>query len=228
MVLTTPSITVGCSFTELYFHNTFIIGYPSCVVRDLFQTHMRARYLINNIVYFSIPEPKKYNFIKSQSKILLNIYDNFTNETNYKYDVHLNLLERYETNIKNNKMLFKSVRESELFKLEIYRPTFIKNVASEIPEEIKQIKQYNLLERLLNGLHYRSMFLYYLKRCNYNLVDLSGDYEKIFLDDEYLEIDNYIITAETAKEIDEKKKQKQATEADKNNLDKYYFYNFLI
>jgi hypothetical protein len=227
LVLTTPSITVGCSFTEVYFHNTFIIGYPSCSVRDLFQTHMRARYLINNIVYFSIPEPKKYNFIKSQSNILLNMFDNFTNEINYKYDVHLNLLERYETNINNNKRLYKSVKDSELYKLEIYRQTFIKNVASEIPEEIKQIKQYNLLERLLNGLHYRSMFLYYLRRCNYNLVDLYGDYEKIFLDDEYLEIDNYIITSEAAKEIEEKKKQKQATEADKNNLDKFYFYNFL-
>ena len=58
------------------------------------------------------------------------------------------------------------------------------------------------------------MFLYYIRRCNYNLVDLIGNYEKIFLDDEYLEIDNYIITSEAAKEIEEKKKQKQATEAD--------------
>ena len=34
------------------------------------------------------------------------------------------------------------------------------------------------------------MFLYYLKRCNYNLVDLTGNYEKITFDDEYIEIDN--------------------------------------
>lgn len=227
LVLTTPTITVGCSFTEVYFHNTFIIGYPSCNVRDLLQTHMRARYLINNIVYFSIPEPKKYNFIKSQARILLNIYDNFTNETDYKYNLHLDLLDKYEKNINNNKLLFKSYRDSELYKLDIYRSTFIKNVVSEIPEEIKQIKEYNLLERLLNGLHYKFMFMYYLERCNYNLVDLTGNYEPIFLDEEYLEIDNYIISAEVAKEIVEKEKQQQATEADKKNLDKYYFYIFL-
>jgi hypothetical protein len=227
LVLTTPTITVGCSFTQLFFHNTFIISYPSCSVRDLFQTHMRARNLINNTVYYCIPEPKKYNFIRSQTRILLNIYDNFTNETDYKYNLHLDLLEKYETNIKNNKLLYANVRESELYKLDIYKNTFIKNVVSEIPEEIKQIKQYNLLERILNGLHYKYMFIYYLKRCNYNLVDLVGNYEKITFDDEYIEIDNYIITPEAAKEIEEKEKLKQATEADKYNLDKYYFYNFL-
>jgi hypothetical protein len=86
---------------------------------------MRARNLINNTVYYCIPEPKKYNFIRSQARILLNIYDNFTNETDYKYNLHLDLLEKYETNIKNNKLLYANVRESELYKLDIYKNTFI-------------------------------------------------------------------------------------------------------
>jgi hypothetical protein len=119
------------------------------------------------------------------------------------------------------------LKEEELYKLDIYKNTFIKNVVSEIPEEIKQIKEYNLLERTLNGLYYKYMFLYYLKRCNYNLLNLSGNYKKIYIDDEYIESDDYIITAETAKEIEEKEKLKQATEEEKINLDKYYFYNFL-
>ncbi len=72
LIMTTPTITVGCSFIiPDYFHNTFIISYPSCNARDIFQTHMRARTLINNKIYYSIPEPKKYNFIRSQAKILL-------------------------------------------------------------------------------------------------------------------------------------------------------------
>ena len=39
IVAVSPKITVGCSFTEKYFHNVFVKGCPrSCCVRDTFQS----------------------------------------------------------------------------------------------------------------------------------------------------------------------------------------------
>ena len=74
LVCTTPTITVGCSFDTIHFHSTFIIAYPSCFIRDLMQTHMRVRNLINNIIYYKLPFTHHYNFIKSQAHISLNLY----------------------------------------------------------------------------------------------------------------------------------------------------------
>ena len=68
IVSTSPTITVGCSFTELYFNNCFIFGFPSCTVRDIMQTHMRARNLINNNLYYCTPKEKDINFIMYPSK----------------------------------------------------------------------------------------------------------------------------------------------------------------
>ena len=189
---------------------------------------MRARNIINNKIYFSIPEPKKYNFIKSQANILLNIYDNYDNEINYNYEVHLKLIEQYITNLKNNKILYEHIKEKELIRIDNYKESFIKNIVSETPEDLKQIKKYNLLERLINGLHYKYMFYYYLNKCNYKIVNTDAKYKFIETDDKpYKEIDDNIIDDETAKEIEEKIKQKKATEYEKNNLDKYYFNKFL-
>jgi hypothetical protein len=43
-------------------------------------------------------------------------------------------------------------KEYERDKIQDYKTFFI-NVVSDIPEDLKQIKKYNLLERILNGLH---------------------------------------------------------------------------
>ena len=46
---------------------------------------------------------------------------------------------------------------------------------------------------------------FYKKLLN-DYIGIRVNYEKITFDDEYIEIDNYIITPEAAKEIDEKEK----------------------
>lgn len=227
LILTTPTITIGCSFTEIHFHNTFIIGYPSCNARDIMQTHKRARVLINETVYYSIPEPKKYNFIRSQAKILLNLYYNYNDIVNYNHKLQLELLTQYEKNLDNNNFLFPKHKANEKERLDEYKRFFINNVVETTPPELRQIKLYNLLERALNGLHYKYMFNYFLKRCNYKYVDLIGEFEIIPIDEQFIEIDKIIITQEIADIIEVKEKNKQATEAEKFNLDKYYFYNFL-
>ncbi len=130
---------------------------------------MRARNLIDDKLYFSLPEPRKYNCIKSQANLLLSIYDNYDQERNYNYDLHMKSLDQYEKNIETNKISYDHLQNKEKIRIQNYRESFIKNIVSDIPEELKEIKKYNLLERALNGLYYRYMFFYYVRRCNYKL-----------------------------------------------------------
>ena len=134
--MTTPTITVGCSFSVAeYFDNTFIISYPSCVVRDIFQMHMRARTIKNNKIIFSIPETKTYNFIRSSANIKMNLVNNFDDQINYNFELHKKLIDEYKTKLQNqNKKYFvqKTNKENdyiakELNKVEKYEYYFIKN-----------------------------------------------------------------------------------------------------
>jgi hypothetical protein len=99
LVLTTPTITEGCSFfVPDYFDNTFMISHPPCAVRDLFQTHMRARTIKNNKMYFSIPEPNTCNFIRSQANIKKN-HDNCEDTINNNFE---ELIKEYKQKLDNN------------------------------------------------------------------------------------------------------------------------------
>lgn len=179
LILTTPTITVGCSFSVPdYFDNTFIVSYPSCVVRDTFQTHMRARTIKNNKIYFSIPETKTYNFIRSSANIKMSLYNNFDDQINYNFELHKKLIEEYKTKLQNqsNKYFEQNTDKEndyitkELNKVEKYEYYFIKNNL-DIPEDLKQIFKYNLFEEALSAQHYKYMFYYFLKRCNYKIID---------------------------------------------------------
>ena len=70
--------------------------------------------------------------------------------------------------------------------------------------------------------------MYYLNKCNYEIITNSNIYEQNETDDDvYREIDKIIISKEEAAIIENKMKLKQATETEKFNIDKYYFYTFL-
>ena len=227
--MTTPTITVGCSFSVPdYFDNTFIISYPSCVVRDLFQMHMRARTIKNNKIYFSLPDPKTYNFIKCYANIKKKNFDNYDNIINYNFELHKKLIEEYKTKLKNNIYSKSKYIQNEIDKLEKHELYYILKT-TETPEDMKQIKKYNLLEEALNGKNYKYMFFYFLKRCNYKIIDENN--EEIEDIEKYKDVEkfkeDYIISCETAQIIEENKKNKQATENEKLKLDRYYFYNFL-
>jgi len=239
LVMTTPTITVGCSFSVPdYFDNTFIVSYPSCVVRDTFQTHMRARTIKNNKIYFSIPEPKTYNFIRSSANIKINLYNNFDDQINYNFELHKKLIEEYKTKLQNQSNKYfeqktdkkNNYLSSELYKVEKYEYYFIKNNL-DISEDLKQIFKYNLFEEALSAQHYKYMFYYFLKRCNYKIIDISiniDDIETIEIykdNDKYKE--DYIINEYDKTIIEENIKNKEATENEKIKLDRYYFYKFL-
>ena len=257
LIMTTPTITVGCSFSVLdFFHNTFIVSYPSCVVRDIFQMHMRARTIKNNKIYFSIPETKTYNFIRSSANIKMNLYNNYDDQINYNFELQKKLIDEYKTKLQKqttNKYII-----NEIERINKYEFYFITKT-TETPEDMKQILKYNLFEEALSAQHYKYMFYYFLKRCNYKIID-AVLFNPIFrrdkmgrfiiedgtqrlraccvsnVDDlETIEIyknndkykEDYIINEYEATIIDDNIKKKQATENEKLKIDRYYFYKFL-
>lgn len=229
LVMTTPTITVGCSFSVPdYFDNTFIVSYPSCVVRDIFQMHMRARTIKNNKIYFSIPETKTYNFIRSSANIKMNLYNNYDDQINYNFELQKKLIEEYK--IKLQKQTTNKYIINEIERIKKYEFYFITKT-TETPEDLKHILKYNLFEEALSAQYYKYMFYYFLKRCNYKIIDISiniDDLETIEIykdNDKYNE--DYIINVEEAAIIEENIKKKQATENEKLKIDRFYFYKFL-
>jgi hypothetical protein len=229
LVMTTPTITIGCSFSVPdYFDNTFIISYPSCVVRDIFQMHMRARTIKKNKIYFSIPETKTYNFIKSNANIKMNIYNNYDETINNNYELQKKLIAEYR--IKLNKQTTNKYIINEIEKLKNYEYYFITK-STETPEDLKQILKYNLFEEAFSAQYYKYMFYYFLKRCNYKIIDTSINIDDIEIIEIYKDNDkyneDYIINEYDSKIIEENIKKKQATENEKLKLDRYYFNKFL-
>jgi len=94
---------------------------------------------------------------------------------------------------------------------------------------LKQILKYNLFEEAYSAQYYKYSFYYFLKKCNYKIIDENNDNIEtieIFKDtNKYNE--DYIINVEEAEIIEENIKKKQATENEKLKLDRYYFNKFL-
>jgi hypothetical protein len=235
MVATSPSISVGVSFSKEYFNNTFIIGYPSCTIRDIFQSHQRARVLKDNIIYYSLPSLKTYNFIRAISSRYLQTFFNFDDTINNNYSLHINKLSEIEEYIQNNNNInFIRHKQDNLNKIQMYKD-FLNNL-SEIPNDLKEIIKFNILEQSTSNLNYNYMFRYFLLRCNYKIdkslyKDYDHDDAKIYKDDEeriktsgegYKEKDNKILTDDEANIIKEKIKNKTASEPEKINIDRYF------
>ena len=71
--MTSPCNTIGCSYAppdeEPYFHQVWINAYPTCCVRDTFQTQMRVRHLKNNVMKFCLPDKKAMQFCKARYEL---------------------------------------------------------------------------------------------------------------------------------------------------------------
>ena len=120
-VFTTATITIGVSFKELHFNKTFIIGYPSCTARDLFQSHQRVRNLRDNIIYFALPKKSSYNYIYGLCHYFLQVYFNFENEININYEIQYNLLQKIKEIINTNTNLYyEKYKKENIKKVEEY------------------------------------------------------------------------------------------------------------
>ncbi len=79
--MTSPCNTIGCSYAppdeEPYFHQVWINAYPTCCVRDTFQTQMRVRHLKNNVMKFCLPDKKAMLFCKARYELKFDLMDAF-------------------------------------------------------------------------------------------------------------------------------------------------------
>ena len=248
-VFTTATITIGVSFKEFHFNKTFIIGYPSCTARDLFQSHQRVRNLIDNEIYFTLPKKTSYNYIYGLCSYYLSFYFNFDDEIKNNYDIQYKLLQKIKDKINNCNGYCELYKGQNLKKVEEYE-IFLKNL-KELPEDLKKIKQYNLLEYIINGLYYNYSFYYFLNKCNYKInKDFFIDFEQLDKDikektqgninyfehetrydmkdeEEYRRTDKELLNDYNYKEVYEKIKNSIATEEEKYKMNRYYFNKLL-
>jgi hypothetical protein len=156
----------------------FIICYPSCTARVLFQSHQRFRYLIDNQISFTLPKKTSYNYIYGLCSYYLSFYFNFDDEIKNNYDIQYKLLQKIKDKINNCNGYCELYKGQNLKKVEEYE-IFLKNL-KELPEDLKKIKQYNLLEYIINGLYYNYSFYYFLNKCNYKInKDFFIDFEQL-------------------------------------------------
>ena len=96
LIMATPSITVGNSYAPKIpdINNVWIKAYPTCIIADTFQGHMRVRHLKDNILYFSIPDDKILHMNKEGTDLKFKILSEFDNANDRKREIIVNLVKK--------------------------------------------------------------------------------------------------------------------------------------
>lgn len=224
MVITSPTNTIGCSYSpegDADFDEVWINAFPTCVVRDTFQTQMRVRHLRENKMVFCLPTAQQLNFCKLRYQNQFDLFDAYESNIQDKETVAKGLICKL---IENRKADNATDDCSELVDiLESY------NTHTKTPAVLKNLYFANLYEETISTLHYVAMFRSFLIKCGYDTLEGIGkgspdacmaqkinelnEYENIaeIKDDVALEL----ITLQV--------KSKKATAMDKLRLQKYWF-----
>ena len=218
LVITSPSNTVGCSYSPDRppdFNRVWIMASPTCCVRDTFQTQMRVRHLKDNEMVFSLPSEKSMEFFKSSCELEIQLLDEYEEFMDSKRTILVNLIDDI---IKVNPL-----RED---KLERIRGHIIGG--DKIPDALRKIYFYNLLESTLSLRHYKNMFYSFLSKCGYEKMwgeeadenednnPEPVDYGEIYKNTEKITWEQQII-------IGDKIKNKKATDIEKQQNAIYWF-----
>jgi len=218
IVLTSPSITVGNSYSVIdHFNKVFINGAPTCTVRDTFQTQMRVRHLKDNMLVFSLPTKKQYNYAKSRNLLYFNVLDDFDKYNEGKKEMTINsVIEILISESNDKKIETLNLLKEKIEKLE------------QTPKALREILFFNLLEYSISNTYYNDLFYHYLDKCGYHLMTDKKTFESEKKKNEeednnfnYDEIER--IEPEEALYIAELEKAKKATEIQKLQKDKFYF-----
>lgn len=227
MVITSPTNTIGCSYSPNDapdFDEVWVNAFPTCVVRDTFQTQMRVRHLKSNKMVLCLPSPSSLNFCKMRHQLRYDVFD------------------AYEENTKNKEMVTKqmisqliSLRQSadkndDCFELIELAETCDNHTKT--PEVLKRLYFANFYEETVSAVHYEDMFRCFLSKCGYSADGLStkkSDDDKdssmvqVYNEEQmYENIPNFINTAQ--REVVEKCiKSKKATAGQKLQMMKYWF-----
>lgn len=219
MVLTSPSITVGNSYsTKDEFDCVMILGSPTCTVRDTFQTHMRVRHLKDNNLYYALPKASAMNFSKCRADLIFDVLEEYELFNLEKKDIVIGLIDKIiEEREKNGE---------ESYNLKCLKMSY--EHAETCPDNLKQILYYNLFEQTVSCRYYKDLFGFFLNKCGYNIQGIENkepsnqefkcEYET------HLRYENLeSINQERQEEIELLIKQKRATDIEKMTNEKYWF-----
>jgi hypothetical protein len=205
LIMTTPKITVGVNFdVPNYFNSCYIIGSCySCSPRDIFQTHMRVRHLIDNQIYFTIeakhynlnPRPKNLFYQKSEMSRYLCTQKSFLTQ--------------------HEKLIFHNYPNEEK-----------KDIIQDSPKWLKNVHIHNQVEDSLTKLMYEQYFLNYLRKSGYLTLTLNnqkfiGKLKTTVVPLRSKDIGD--IDALESEAINDRKLFKEATQQDKLRFGKYLF-----
>lgn len=218
LVITSPSNTVGCSYSPADFEPDFdrlwIHALPTCCVRDTFQTQMRVRHLKQNKLTYCFADPRIFGLVKMRTPPLFELLDEYENFNKRKKEMVYELIDKiieYRTHHKLDKTDIENIRKCY-------------DDVEETPLSLRKIMHFNLFEQTLSTTHYKQMFVCFLDRCGYSRRDLIEDDSKKIHGTLTCDYDNLeSVSYERMKELGELIENRYATETDKLLFDKYWF-----
>ena len=207
VILTTSSITVGVNFdVPNHFHSiaVYLSSTSKNLIRDIFQSTYRVRHLIDNILYFVL-DPNHFGICEPTLKNVIK---------KGLYEKQNSIIKQFET----YKLSDSSLDQSDLN--ELLTPIYwLENLY------IDNIHEYNL--SIMNT---ETVFMDYLKECNYVKLeqDEEPEIEEVeLITEEVITIlynDIPSITSDTMKHM---RKQPIKTELEIAQIDKFFFQQTL-
>lgn len=168
MVITSPSNTVGCSYSPDEppdFHEIMVNAFPTCTVRDSFQTFARVRHLKDNQMTFCFPTAQQLNFCKRRFNLQFDLFDEYEKYCIDKKDTMSAIIyklidvrkQQDETDSCSNlRAILKTHQEH-----------------TETPEVLRRLYYFNLYEETVSAIHYVKMFKCFLRKCGYVQEDVG-------------------------------------------------------
>lgn len=175
VVMTTPKITVGCSYSEAgQFHATGVYFYPSCCVRDLIQSHMRVRSLVDNEVYYSIPSSKSLRNIRfARTPQVFDSFEYYMAEMRGRSELRRDEIDKMEEALRDTASAMGDGKGRFKAAINLLKQELDKTDAS--PYELKRLLWQNVLEDALSVKYFSEMVDYFLHyKLRYNNGNAAG------------------------------------------------------
>jgi hypothetical protein len=209
LVATSPSITVGCSFSIAdYFDYCYINGKASWTARDSLQCIMRVRHLKENIIYFCRMTDKQKNIKKGQAHKSFMYFDDY------------NAFQKHK-----KQMLMKIETDNETLKNRLHTM-----MCECTPRGLQKILYFNLFEDVMSKKHYNELLIEFFKRSNYDIEPLDAmenknPCEKALSTGDYNLIED--ISGNEVAELEKLIKNRSISFNQKLQYDKYLFRKFI-
>ena len=225
LIITSPTNTIGCSYspqdTEPDFNKVWVNAYPTCCVRDTFQTQMRVRHLKDNKMMFCLPKKQSLNFCKSRIQLQFDVMEKYEEFTKEKENLILSMIEELIKQRKN------ADKNDECLDLNLIKKSYEDN--NNTPEDLRRVYFFNLFESTISIKHYEKMFRAFLEKCGYQTCDMiESDLEKddqlpSFKDEDNMYENIKELNSNEMEKIQRMIETKTATENDKLQYEKYWF-----